>query len=164
MHSIYQRINGISALLSSCLLALLGAIAVSSLAIQTYRGTPTGALEVTPLRVWVKIVIPIFTISNHWPVSFIFISFVAPLDLPLKCQRKIRELWRKETGVCFLSIRLWRRYAILLTLFSHASWFTLRRSNFPIWLKYKTIVFRSFCRICQWTRRVILLIYIYCDH
>ncbi|KIJ49347.1 hypothetical protein M422DRAFT_224970 [Sphaerobolus stellatus SS14] len=51
MHSIYQRINGISALLSSCLLALLGAIALSSLAIQTYRGPPAGALEVTPLSV-----------------------------------------------------------------------------------------------------------------
>jgi len=51
MHSIYQRINGISALLSSCLIALLAAIALSGLAIQIYRGEPTGALQVKPLRV-----------------------------------------------------------------------------------------------------------------
>lgn len=32
-------------------MALLAAIALSSLAIQTYRGDPTGALQITPLRV-----------------------------------------------------------------------------------------------------------------
>ncbi|KAF8507470.1 signal peptidase 22kDa subunit [Hysterangium stoloniferum] len=52
MHSIYQRINGISALLSSCLLALLGAIALSSLAIQATRPTPEGVLEIKPLKVF----------------------------------------------------------------------------------------------------------------
>ena len=51
MHSIYQRINGISALLSSCLLGLLAAIALSSLAIQATRPPVQGKLEVTSLKV-----------------------------------------------------------------------------------------------------------------
>jgi len=52
MHSIYQRINGISALLSSCLLALLAAIAMSSLAIQAIRPPVQAVLEVAPLKVY----------------------------------------------------------------------------------------------------------------
>lgn len=51
MHSIYQRINGISALLSSCLLALLGAIALSSLAIQATRPSVEGKLDMVSLKV-----------------------------------------------------------------------------------------------------------------
>ncbi|KAF8504104.1 signal peptidase 22kDa subunit [Gautieria morchelliformis] len=52
MHSIYQRINGISALLSSCLLALLAAIALSSLAIQATRPSAAASLSAVSLKVY----------------------------------------------------------------------------------------------------------------
>jgi signal peptidase complex subunit 3 len=51
MHSIYQRVNGISALLSSCLLALLAAITLSSLAIQATRPSVDGKIDIASLKV-----------------------------------------------------------------------------------------------------------------
>ncbi|GJJ06183.1 hypothetical protein Clacol_000372 [Clathrus columnatus] len=49
-----KRINGVSALLSSCLMALLAAIALSSLAIQSTRPEPQGRLNIKPIKVQVS--------------------------------------------------------------------------------------------------------------
>jgi signal peptidase complex subunit 3 len=48
MYSIYQRLNVLSALLSSCLLALVAAVAVSSFA---FSADPKGALAVSNIKV-----------------------------------------------------------------------------------------------------------------
>lgn len=50
MHSIYARINNISAFLSSCTLALLGAIALSSF---VFTASPHGDVAVANIRVLV---------------------------------------------------------------------------------------------------------------
>jgi hypothetical protein len=44
MHSIYARVNNASAFLSSCLLALLGAIALSSFALPSAPGASNVAV------------------------------------------------------------------------------------------------------------------------
>ncbi|TDL21740.1 signal peptidase 22 kDa subunit [Rickenella mellea] len=49
MHSIYQRINNLSALLSSCVLSLLAAIALSSL---LFTADPMGTLSIGSVKVY----------------------------------------------------------------------------------------------------------------
>ncbi|EIW83499.1 signal peptidase 22 kDa subunit [Coniophora puteana RWD-64-598 SS2] len=48
MHSIYARINGLTALLSTCVMVLLGTIALSSL---IYTADPKGELSINSIRV-----------------------------------------------------------------------------------------------------------------
>ena len=50
MHSIYQRFNNLSALLSSCVLTLLGAIAISSFFLGA---DPKGTVAVGNIKVYV---------------------------------------------------------------------------------------------------------------
>jgi len=49
MHSIYQRVNNLSALLSSCLLSLVAAVALSSL---LFSADPKGTLHIASVKVY----------------------------------------------------------------------------------------------------------------
>jgi hypothetical protein len=53
MYSSYQRINNISAFVSSCLMGLLVAISVTSYAQLWSIGEPVGSLSVKPMGVYV---------------------------------------------------------------------------------------------------------------
>ena len=53
MHTIYSRVNNVSAFLSSCLMGLVLAVAVSSALYQMYQTPPAGELAVTNMKVWV---------------------------------------------------------------------------------------------------------------
>ena len=53
MHTIYSRVNNVSAFLSSCLMGLVLAVAVSSALYQMYQTPPVGELAVTNMKVWV---------------------------------------------------------------------------------------------------------------
>jgi len=50
MHSIYSRVNGVSALWSTCIMVLLAAVALSSF---LFNADPKGNLDIVSLKVWV---------------------------------------------------------------------------------------------------------------
>ncbi|KAA1471866.1 signal peptidase 22 kDa subunit [Dentipellis sp. KUC8613] len=74
MHSIYSRVNNVSATLSSCLMVLLAAIAISSL----FMGAdPKGTLDIAQLRVFTGQ-------TRRWPhqrQEFGFVNFNVTADL-----------------------------------------------------------------------------------
>ncbi len=50
MHTLYSRVNNVSAMLSTCLMALLAAISLSSF---LFTATPRGDLAVSSIQVYV---------------------------------------------------------------------------------------------------------------
>ncbi|KZT63685.1 signal peptidase 22 kDa subunit [Daedalea quercina L-15889] len=51
MHTIYSRVNNVSAFLSSCLMGLVLAVALTSALYQTYQSPPVGELVVNSVKV-----------------------------------------------------------------------------------------------------------------
>lgn len=72
MYSAYQRVNALSSLLSSCLLALLAAIALSSF---VFPSNTSGSVQLEPLKVYdafVRLAVPI--------ISFVMAQETSILD------------------------------------------------------------------------------------
>ena len=78
MHTCYARINNISAFLSSCLMALLGAIAVSSF---LFAVEPKGALNVKSINMYVSAGRPFQVHANHSAP----VSDLRDFQIPWKC-------------------------------------------------------------------------------
>ncbi|EIN11227.1 signal peptidase [Punctularia strigosozonata HHB-11173 SS5] len=74
MHSVYARINNVSTYLSSCLLALLGAIALSSF---VFTAQPSGNVTIANLRVFPGNS-PRYRVKNQ---EFTFVNFNVTADL-----------------------------------------------------------------------------------
>ena len=53
MHSIVARVNGLSSLWSTCMMVLLGSVALSSF---FFMGQPTGNIDVASLKVCVDVI------------------------------------------------------------------------------------------------------------
>lgn len=96
MHSIYSRVNNVSAFLSSCLMALLFAIALSSFLLTA---NPKGDLAITSIQV--------FVFTCHFSLSNT-LSLVSHFHSQIP--RKLSSLCEQKSGLCFSQLQRHRRY------------------------------------------------------
>lgn len=99
MHSIFARISNVSSFLSTCLMVLLAAVAVSSLFLAT---DPKGKVDIVSLKVWVQRFVAFYQASVS-PVLKSGLVHTAPLDAVLsRYNAKAKRYPFKEQEFGFL--------------------------------------------------------------
>lgn len=105
MHSLFSRINNVSALLSSCMMALLATIALSSL---VFTADPKGDLEIASVKVYVSALCT-WLLIRFWTRIFACLS-----DVP-DTQQINDDIRRKSR-----SWPLWTLTSVPVRLFNHS--------------------------------------------